>query len=263
MANFISHGRSQALVLPHDLREWAPEDDPCHFIIEAVERIPIGAFKVNWQGTGKARHPPRMMLALLIYCSANRMFSSRRIGKAIFRDVAVRFVAADPHPEHDTVATFRREHQTAFAATIAAPCDQVGRPTTVLGDAGFANGEAIKSIEARKIEVLAAISRPDNPRTCDFRPLKPDARPPPEPGWRKRMRTEAAREKYKRRKCTIEPVFGLLRNVLGFNRFHLGSIENVKAEGRLVALADNCNRLCNLNVAKAAAAGYLLRITQC
>ena len=76
----------------------------------------------------------------------------------------------------------------------------------MLGDAGFANGEAIKSIEARKIEVLMAVSRPDNPRTCDFRPLKPDARPPPEPaaGWRKRMRetmrTEAAREKYKRRK---------------------------------------------------------------
>jgi transposase len=260
MANFISHGRSQALVLSHDLREWAPEDDPCHFIIEAVERIPIGAFKVNWKSTGKARHPPRMMLALLIYCSANGIFSSRRIGKVIFRDVAVWFVAADPHPEHDTVATFRREHQTAFAATIAAPCNQVGRPTTVLGDAGFANGEAIKSIEARKTEVLAAISRPDNPRTCDFRPLKPDARPPPEPGagWRKRMRetmrTEAVREKYKRRKCTVEPVFGILRNVLGFNRFHLGGIESVKAEGLLVALADNCKRLCNLNAAKAAAA---------
>ena len=54
MVNFISRDRSQALVLPHDLREWAPEDDPCHFIIEAVERIPIGAFKVNWKGTGKA-----------------------------------------------------------------------------------------------------------------------------------------------------------------------------------------------------------------
>ena len=228
MTNFISHNRSQALVLPRDLREWAPEDDPCHFIIEAVERIPIGAFKVNWKDTGKARHPPLMMLALLIYCSTNGMFSSRRIGKA------------------------------AFAATIAAPCDQVGRPTTVLGDPGFANGEAIKSIEARKIEMLVAVSRPDNRRTCDFQPLKPDARPPPEPeaGWRKRMREtmriEAAREKYKRRKCTVEPVFGLLGNVLGFNRFHPGGIENVKAEGLLAALADNCKRLCNLNAAKAA-----------
>ena len=43
-------------------------------------------------------------------------------------------------------------------------------PLQVPGDAGFANGEAIKSIEARKIKVLATISRPDNPRTCDFRP---------------------------------------------------------------------------------------------
>ncbi len=77
-------------------------------------------------------------------------------------------------------------------------------------------------------------------------------------GWRKRMRetmrTEAARERHKRRKCTVEPVFGIIRNVLGFNRFHLGGIENVKAEGLLAALAHNCKRLCNLNAAKVTAA---------
>ena len=254
MANFISHGRSQALVLSHDLREWAPEDDPCHFIIEAVERIPIGAFKVNWKSTGKARHPPRMMLALLIYCSANGIFSSRRIGKVIFRDVAVWFVAADPHPEHDTVATFRREHQTAFAATIAAPCNQVGRPTTVLGDAGFANGEAIKSIEARKIEVLAAISRPDNPRTCDFRPLKPDARPPPEPGWRKRMREtmriEAARE------STNDENAPSNRYSASSGTFSdlTGSTSEASKTSKLKSSWSPWQDNCNLNVAKAAAA---------
>ncbi len=224
MANFISHDRSQALVLRHDLREWAPEDDPCHFIIEAVERIPIGAFKINWKGMGRARHPPRMMLALSIYCSTNGMFSSRRIGKVVFRDVAVRFVAADTHPDHDTVAAFAAPMARAEAA------DEAG-------------AERLPREVARR-EALKA--------------KRDAARAHLEAGWRKRMRetmrTEAAREKYKRRKCTVEPVFGILRNVLGFNRFHLGGIESVKAEGLLVALADNCKRLCNLNAAKAAAA---------
>ncbi len=61
-------------------------------------------------------------------------------------------------------------------------------------------------------------------------------------------------ERHKRRKCIVKPVFGILRNVLGFNRFHLGGIENVKSEGLMAALADNRKRLCNLNAAKATAA---------
>ena len=55
---------------------WVPEDDLAHFVIEAVERVAIGAFKVNDRGTGSAQYHPRMMLALLIYCYANGLFSS-------------------------------------------------------------------------------------------------------------------------------------------------------------------------------------------
>src|SRR3546814_17976526 len=59
------------------------------------------------------------MLALLIYCYANGIFSSRRIERATHRDVAVRFVAADQHPDHDTIASFRRENADAIAAAFA------------------------------------------------------------------------------------------------------------------------------------------------
>jgi hypothetical protein len=54
-----------------------------------------------------------MMLALLIYCYANGRFSSRRIEQATHRDVTVRYLCADTHPDHDTIATFRRENDTA------------------------------------------------------------------------------------------------------------------------------------------------------
>ena len=47
------------LLVP-DVREWATADDLAHFVPEAMERVPMGAFKVNERGTGLARHHPRM-----------------------------------------------------------------------------------------------------------------------------------------------------------------------------------------------------------
>ena len=111
-------GRDQAFLLPPDLRDWIPEDDLAHVVIEAVERVDLGAFKVNRRGSGSAQYHPRMMLALLIYCYANGIFSSRRIERATRRDLGVRFVAANSHPDHDTIATFRRENLGAVAESF-------------------------------------------------------------------------------------------------------------------------------------------------
>jgi len=103
------------MLLPHDLREWVPEDDMVHFIIESVEGMKLQRLKVNERGTGSRQYPPEMMLELLIYCYANGIFSSRRIERATYRDIAVRYLTADTHPDHDTIATFRRENFDAVA----------------------------------------------------------------------------------------------------------------------------------------------------
>ena len=118
MSNFVNFDRDQAFLLPPDLRDWVPEDDLAHFVIEAVERVEMRAFKVNHRGTGSAQYHPRMMLALLIYCYANGIFSSRRIERATHRDIGVRFVAANQHPDHDTIASFRRENFAAVGESF-------------------------------------------------------------------------------------------------------------------------------------------------
>ena len=118
MSRFVDCGRDQAFLLPPDLRDWVPEDDLAHFVIEAVERVDMSAFKVNRRGSGSAQYHPRMMLALLIYCYANGIFSSRRIERASRRDLGVRFVAANNHPDHDTIATFRRENLAAVTESF-------------------------------------------------------------------------------------------------------------------------------------------------
>lgn len=444
-------------MLPLDLCEWVPSDDVAHLIIEAVDRVEMGAFKVNWRGSGKAQYHPRMMLALLIYCYANGILSSRRIERATWRDVGVRFVAADQHPDHDTVATFRRENAEAisrafaavlmmaaeigvarvgtvaidgtkidanaskhrsvrydrakalrdqldadiaalmaqaeaadaedaadpqtlpdnvfdgeidseidrrqalrdkldaacrhleceaaaaaedaredyearkaawqarhrrghpppapdpnppaerqtnltdpdsalmrkskrheyrqsynaqavvdadgsqlifagdvsrspsdaptFQALIDTLCETVSVPETVLGDTGFADGKTVAALEDRGIDVLVAISRPQGQRPYDFRPPKPDAKPPPtiRAPWRlamkAKMETPEAKQIYKRRRCSVETAFGIIKQVLGFRSFLLRGLQNVKTEWTLVTLAYNCKRLATLKAA--------------
>jgi len=104
--------------LPPDLKAWLPEDDLAHFVIAVAERVPHDAFAVNARPSGRSQYDPRLMLALLIYAYANGIFSSPRIERATYRDIGVRFVAANTHPDHDTIAAFRRANKAAFKAAF-------------------------------------------------------------------------------------------------------------------------------------------------
>ena len=441
MSSFVPFSRDQAFLLPPDLRSWVPQDDLAHFVVAAVERVPLGEFEVPTRTGGKPQYHPHLMLALLIHCYAQGVFSSRRIERATYRDVAVRFVAANLHPDHDTIATFRRTNKAAieaafvhvlllareagllrlgtvsidgtkidanaskirsvrydraqalretlaadiaaltakaeaadaedhdpqalpaelarrdalkakldaacarleaqaraeadaarpayeasraahdartgrrgrapkppddtppperqsnltdpdsalmrrsdaheyrqaynaqavvcadgaqlilatnlvattadapsFAATVLGMQATLGLPGTVLADTGFASGPAVAALQAHGIEPLVAIGRTQMQRPYDFRP-------PASPGklrritepWRVAMKTrldeDDARALYRKRKQTVEPVFGIIKSAMRFTRFHLRGIHNVAAEWTLVALAYNCRRI--------------------
>jgi len=447
MATFVPFDRTQAFLLPPDLKDWLPDDDLAHFIVAAVERVPLGAFKINKQAGGKPQYHPQLMLALLIYSYANGIFSSRRIERATHRDIGVRFVAANSHPDHDTIAVFRQTNKAAFEAAflqvlllaretgllrlgtvsidgtkidanasklrsvrydraqalraklaadiaaltakaetadaedvdpqslpaeiarraalkmkldaacvrleaeareqaaaerpayeakkaahdarkgrrgrppkppddapppmrqsnltdpdsalmrrsdaheyrqaynaqavvcadgsqlilttnlVATPADApsfaetilamdagIGLPATVLADTGYASATAVAALEARGIEPLVAIGRTQPHRPYDFRP-------PPEPktprqvtkSWRiamqAKLETDDAKAKYKRRKETVEPVFGIIKAAMGFTRFRLRGLKNVATEWLLTALAYNCRRMIRLQAA--------------
>ena len=66
MAKFLQRDQSQMYLLPPDLRDWLPDDDLVHFVIEAVARVPMESFRVNERGTGSAQYHPHTMLALLV-----------------------------------------------------------------------------------------------------------------------------------------------------------------------------------------------------
>ena len=145
--------------------------------------------------------------------------------------------------------------QPTFAATLLGMEKTTGLPRVVLADAGFANRDAVAELEAHGVEPLVAIAKTQPQRPYDFRP--PPAEPKPqrrvlEP-WRLAMKakleTEQGKARYKKRKQTVEPVFGIIKSAIGFTRFNLRGLQNVAAEWLLVALAYNCRRLHNLNPA--------------
>jgi transposase len=115
---FVNVDRDTPLLVPPDMRDWVPEDDMVHFVIESVNGMDMSAFRTNQCGTGSRQYPPRMMLGLLVYCYSHGIFGSRRIERATHRDVGVRVLTGDTHPDHDTICKFRRENKEAFAAAF-------------------------------------------------------------------------------------------------------------------------------------------------
>jgi transposase len=104
----VNVDRETPMLLPVDLRDWVPENDLVHFVVNAVETMNLTTLSVNRRGTGDEQYPPRMMLALLIYCYTSGVFGSRRIERATYRDLGVRYLTGDTHPDHDTICAFRR-----------------------------------------------------------------------------------------------------------------------------------------------------------
>jgi transposase len=117
-ARFVNLDRQTPMFLPCDLRDWVPADHIVHFILDAVEQLPLHHFHVNHRGTGSEQYPPAMMLALLIYCYATGRFGSRTIEAATYSDVAVRYLCANRPPDHAVICAFRTANGPAFRAAF-------------------------------------------------------------------------------------------------------------------------------------------------
>ncbi|MGH7939716.1 MAG: transposase, partial [Limisphaerales bacterium] len=117
-ARFVNVDYDTPLMLPPNLRDWVPAGHLAHFILDAVEELDLREVKVNERGSGSEQYPPRMLLALLLYCYATGVFSSRRIEQASSDSVPVRMICGDTHPDHDTICAFRRQNRALVQETF-------------------------------------------------------------------------------------------------------------------------------------------------
>jgi transposase len=108
MSNFRPFDRDTDYLLPPSIDEWLPEKHLARFVVEVIDGLDLSALVRSYRGSGSASYHPALLLAVLVYGYATGVFSSRKLERATYDSVAFRFVAANDHPDHDTIATFRR-----------------------------------------------------------------------------------------------------------------------------------------------------------
>ncbi len=105
---FVEVDRETPYLLPPSLQDWLPEKHLARFVVEIVEQLDLRSLKATYAGRGSQPYNPEMLVALLFYGYATGVFSSRKLERSTYDSVAFRFIAANSHPDHDTIATFRR-----------------------------------------------------------------------------------------------------------------------------------------------------------
>src|SRR6478609_1998467 len=108
MSNFRPVDRQTGFLLPPSVDEWLPQRHLARFVVEVIDGLDLRELIGSYRGSGSASYHPAMLLGLLVYGYATGVFSSRKLERATYDSVAFRFIAANDHPDHDTIATFRR-----------------------------------------------------------------------------------------------------------------------------------------------------------
>jgi transposase len=154
--------RDTDYLLPPSVQEWLPEAHLARYVVDVVEGLDLSALLRAYVGCGSEAYHPATLLSLLIYGYATGTFSSRKIERATFDSLAFRYIACNRHPDHDTLATFRKrfgqEFQSAFVQVLqVARENQLSRFGTVSLDgtkihANASRHSALSYGHAEKIE---------------------------------------------------------------------------------------------------------------
>src|SRR5215471_17937876 len=113
---------NQSFLLPPSLQDWLPQDHLARFVADVANELDLSAIYAEYErtdGRGLSAYHPLMMTRLLLYGYCIGVTSSRKIEKATYDSLAFRYLAADQHPDHDSIAGFRQEHLEALRLLTA------------------------------------------------------------------------------------------------------------------------------------------------
>jgi transposase len=108
----------QPFLLPPSLQDWLPENHLARFVAEVINELDLSSIYASYErsdGRGLAAYHPALMVRLLLYGYCIGVTSSRKIEQATYDNVAFRYLSADQHPDHDTLAAFRQQHLQTLA----------------------------------------------------------------------------------------------------------------------------------------------------
>ena len=105
---FVEVDRNTLYLLPPSVQDWLPKGHLARFVVDIVDQLDLRSLKASYAGRGSQPYHPAMLVALLFYGYATGVFSSRKLERSTYDSVAFRYIAANRHPDHDTIATFRK-----------------------------------------------------------------------------------------------------------------------------------------------------------
>jgi len=128
---FLRYEPGQLLLLPPDLGKWLEEGHLAYFILDVMEALDLSEIYASYDGSrgGRPGFDPRLLAGLLIYGYCVGLTSSRKIEKATYESVPFRVLAANQHPDHATIAEFRRRHLDALGrlfVQVLRLCEKAG-----------------------------------------------------------------------------------------------------------------------------------------
>jgi transposase len=114
--SFLPYEPNQDFLLPPSVSEWLPENHLAYFISETIDRLDLRNFYARYEGDGRRNQPyhPAMLAKVLVYGYATGVFSSRKIARRLYEDIAFRFLGAGNFPAHRTICDFRVNHWPEF-----------------------------------------------------------------------------------------------------------------------------------------------------
>jgi len=115
MSRFRPIDRQTEYLLPPSVQDWLPESHLARYVVDVVEGLDLAELERAYAGRGSDAYHPALLLSLLIYGYATGTHSSRKIERATYDSLAFRYIACDQHPDHDTLANFRRRFGEQFA----------------------------------------------------------------------------------------------------------------------------------------------------
>jgi transposase len=107
-AHFIEADRETFYLLPPSIQDWLQEKHLARFVVEIVSQLDLQPIRGSYSGGGSKAYSPEILLALLFYGYATGVFGSRQLERATYESIAFRYITANTHPDHDTIANFRK-----------------------------------------------------------------------------------------------------------------------------------------------------------
>jgi transposase len=101
---FVEVDRETLYLLPPSIQDWLPAGHLARFVVEIVEQLDLCSLKASYAGRGSQPYNPEMLVALLFYGYATGVFSSRKLERNTYDSVSFRYITANSHPDHDTIA---------------------------------------------------------------------------------------------------------------------------------------------------------------